>query len=118
VLVLAGKLHHAAFVIRPGRYFVRRLLQLTGLHLNGAERAGGGDTWGRQRKKAHSRKVLRLSKEFMADVGWWRWYLGEGREGSGSKPETTRVCSPLGTDRGSNKAGSQRRSGGSDQERS
>ena len=42
VLVLAGKLHHASFVIRPGRYFVRRLLQLSNLHLNGAERAGGG----------------------------------------------------------------------------
>ena len=25
LLVLAGKLHHAAYVIRPGRYFVRRL---------------------------------------------------------------------------------------------
>ena len=27
VFVLAGKLHHAAYVIRPGRYFVQRLLQ-------------------------------------------------------------------------------------------
>ena len=77
VLVLAGKLHHAAFVIRPGRYFVRRLLQLAGLHLNGVERAGGGDAWGRQRKKAQASKRLALSREFMADVGWWRWYLGE-----------------------------------------
>ena len=42
VLVLAGKLHSASFVIRPGRYFVRRLLQLSNLHLSGAERAGGG----------------------------------------------------------------------------
>ena len=42
VLVLAGKLHRASFVIRPGRYVVRRLLQLFYLHLNGAERAGGG----------------------------------------------------------------------------
>ena len=43
VLVLAGKLHHASFVIRPGRYFGRRFLQLSNLHLDGAERAGG---WG------------------------------------------------------------------------
>ena len=42
VLVLAGKLHHASFVIRPGRYFVRRLLQLSNLHLSGAERARRG----------------------------------------------------------------------------
>ena len=43
VLVLAGKLHHVAYVIklhhvayviRPGRYFVRRLMQLSKLHLN------------------------------------------------------------------------------------
>ena len=31
VLVLAGKLHHAAYVIRPGRYFVQQLLQLSKL---------------------------------------------------------------------------------------
>ena len=43
-LVLAGKMHHACFVIRLGRYFVRRLLQLSNLHLNGAKRAGG--VWG------------------------------------------------------------------------
>ena len=42
VLVLAGKLHHAAYVIRPGRYFVRRLLQLSKLHLNGQARKGEG----------------------------------------------------------------------------
>lgn len=43
VLVLAGQLHYAAVVIRPGRYFVERgLLQFAGLHLDGAEQAGGG----------------------------------------------------------------------------
>ena len=47
VLVLAGKLHHAAYVVRPGRYFVRRLLQLNKLHLSGDERAGGGGAWGK-----------------------------------------------------------------------
>lgn len=76
--MIAGKLHHAAFVVRPRRYFVCRLLQLAGLHLGGAKRARGGDTWGRQMKKAHAGEVLRLSRDFMEDVPWWRWYLGEG----------------------------------------
>jgi len=75
VLVLAGKLHHAAFVIRPGRYFVHRLLQLAGLHLNGMERAGGGDAWGRHRRKAHARKVVQLT--------WQRWGGGDGISGKG-----------------------------------
>ena len=82
VLVLAGKLHHASFVIRPGRYFVRRLLQLSNLHLSGAERAGGGEAWGKYRKRAEARRVLRLSREFMADMGWWRFFfLGGGYGG-------------------------------------
>ena len=42
VLLLTEKLHHAFFVIRPGRYFVRRLLQLSNLHLVAAEQVGGG----------------------------------------------------------------------------
>ena len=47
VLVLAGKLHHAAYVIRRGTYFVHLLLQLSGLHLNGQEKRGRGSAWGR-----------------------------------------------------------------------
>ena len=69
---------HASFVIRPGRHFVRRLLQLSNLHLSGAERAGGGEAWGKYRKRAQARRVLRLSREFMAAGGWWRWFLGGG----------------------------------------
>lgn len=76
VLSLAGKLHHAAYVIRPARYFVHRLLQLTNLHLNGSERAGGGEAWGRFRKKKEKNRKLKLTSEFSAEVGWWRWYLG------------------------------------------
>ena len=68
-------------MIRPGRYFVRRLLQLSSLHLSGAERAGGGQAWGKHRKRAEVRRVLRLSREFMADVGWWRLVSGRGGEG-------------------------------------
>eukprot|EP00752_Nemacystus_decipiens_P007888 g7048.t1 len=76
VLSLAGKLHHAAFVIRPARYYVRRLLQLSNLHLSGSEKAGSGEVWGAQRKAAEQKRRLKLTPEFMADVGWWRWYLG------------------------------------------
>ena len=55
-------------MIRLGRYFVRRLLQLSKLHLNGQEKRGGGGTWGRGRKKAEAGRVLHLTQEFMADV--------------------------------------------------
>ena len=41
VLVLAGKMYHVAYVIRPVKYSVRRLLQLSNLHLNGQEKRGG-----------------------------------------------------------------------------
>ena len=34
ILVLAGKLDHAAFVVWPGRFSVRKLLQLSMLHVN------------------------------------------------------------------------------------
>lgn len=65
---LAGKLHHATLVIRPARYFERRLLQLNSLNLDEAEYAGGGDAWGRYRMKAKTRRVLVISSEFMADA--------------------------------------------------
>ena len=41
VLGLPEKLHYVKYVIRPGRYFVRRLLQLSKLHLNGQGKRGG-----------------------------------------------------------------------------
>lgn len=73
----AGKLHHAACVVRPGQYFVRRLLQLIGLHLNGGI--------GRRRllvredeEKGGAEHVFGLPPEFTADVAWWRWYFEEG----------------------------------------
>ena len=74
-----------SFVIRPGRYFVRRLLQLSNLHLSGAKRAGGREAWGKYREQAEARRVLRLSRKFMADVGWWRWFLGRGGGGTGRR---------------------------------
>lgn len=44
VLLLARKLQHAEYVIRPERYFVHRRLWLANPHLIGEERRGG---WGR-----------------------------------------------------------------------
>ena len=83
VLVLAGKLRHVAYVIRPGPYFVRGLLKLIKLHLNGQENRGGGGGWGRDRKKAEAGRALYLTEEFMADVEWWRWCMTEVLVGRG-----------------------------------
>ena len=33
----------------------------------------GGIAWGRGRKTAEATRVLRLTQEFMEDMGWWRW---------------------------------------------
>ena len=47
--MLAGKLHHMAYVIRPGRYFVCQLLHLSKLHLNGQDNLwGAGDGVGKE----------------------------------------------------------------------
>ena len=70
VLLFAGKVHHAPFVIRPVRCFVGRLLQLSNLHLNGAERAGGGAGTGSGRKRG---------EVFMCRINsWWTWGGGDG----------------------------------------
>ena len=68
VLALAGKLHHAAFMVRAGWYIACRLLQLSGLRLNGEEPAGGSDALVRTRKKAEAERVVRWTKEFMVKV--------------------------------------------------
>ena len=47
--MLAGKLHHASVVIPPERYFGRRLLQLSHLHLGKAEQPRGRAEWGRNK---------------------------------------------------------------------
>ena len=70
ILVLTGKLHNAAFVVRPGRYFVRRLLQLNKLHFKGDERSGGWGARERYLKREEAKRVSRLTVQFMADLGW------------------------------------------------
>ena len=78
-LSIAGKLHHAAYVVRQGRYFVHRLLRLANLHLTGEELRGGGDAWGRLRRNAEAERIVKITPEFMADVGWWRWFVQQER---------------------------------------
>ena len=72
VLPLARKLHHAAYVVRPGWYIVDRLLRLV-------NRVEGECRVGRLRKKAEAGRRLELTPEFMADVGWWRWLVDQKR---------------------------------------
>lgn len=48
---ISRKLQYASFVIRPGWYFVHRLLQVPNVPCNGDERAGEGGAWGWFRKQ-------------------------------------------------------------------
>lgn len=68
VLVLAEKLHHAIYVVRPGRCFVRRLLQMSGVHLNGEGLTRRDRACERTRKKTGVERILGLEPEFVADV--------------------------------------------------
>ena len=58
---LIGVLNHACKVVRPGRTFLRRMIDLlsatgrTGLH--------------------HSHHHIRLNREFRADLAWWRCFV-------------------------------------------
>ena len=62
---------HGEGGVGVGRGGVRRLLQLSKLHLNGQKKGGGGGgAWGRGRKKAEARRVRDLTEELMADVEW------------------------------------------------
>ena len=61
VLSMAGKLWNLTYVVRAGRYFVWRLLRLTGLHDSGGS-------------KNQNRKVD-LGREFHADLLFWKWAI-------------------------------------------
>ena len=56
LLSLIGKLAHACKVVRVGRLFLRRMIEL-------AAKAKQLDHW------------LHLSVEFRADLGWWQAFL-------------------------------------------
>lgn len=69
-MVLAGKLHLAACVVRPGRYFVCRLLQVNG----DVPEIGviGRRSWrvGEDEEEGGAERVFGLTPEFMADMAW------------------------------------------------
>lgn len=67
---LTGKLRHVAKVVRPGRFFVWRLLLTVGLE--GQEETG--DT---QLAAVPKGTIVQLGQEFHADLGWWKWALRE-----------------------------------------
>lgn len=54
---LVGSLHHACCVVRPGRAFLRRVIDL--LRIPGASR---------------SHHHVRLNKQFRADLAWWQTF--------------------------------------------
>ena len=54
-------LNHACKVVRPGRTFLRRMIDL----LSATGRTGLG----------HSHHHIRLNREFRADLAWWRCFL-------------------------------------------
>ena len=56
---MAGKLWNLTYVVWAGRYFVGRLLRLTGLHNSGG------------RKKTN--RTVGLGREFHADLLFWKW---------------------------------------------
>ena len=59
VLILAEKILCAAYAVQPGRYSIRRRLQLSGLHLDGEELVGGDDAEGGvSRNKAEAERVV------------------------------------------------------------
>ena len=61
VLSMAGKLWSLMYVVRAGRYFVWRLLRLTGLP----------DSEDMEKQN----NVVRLGREFHADLLFWKWAI-------------------------------------------
>ena len=65
---LLGKLLHLSEVVRPGKFFIRRILNQLGLAPFQAGETGEGFGMGGRR----GRGVVRLSREFHADLDFWR----------------------------------------------
>ena len=57
LLSLIGYLHHAAAVVKPGRVFLRRLIDLSKIP-----------------EKLHH--FVRLNKEALSDIQWWKAFVG------------------------------------------
>lgn len=65
---LLGKLLHLCEVVRPGKFFIRRILNQLGLAPLKAEETDGGSVVVSRRKRG----VVRLTREFHADLAFWR----------------------------------------------
>ena len=61
VLSVAGKLWNLTYVVRAGKYFVWRLLRLTGLHDASA--------------RENQNRMVELGREFHADLLFWKWAI-------------------------------------------
>ena len=82
VLSMAGKLWNLTYVVRAGKYFVWRLLRLTGLHDS--------------RGSNNQNNTVELGREFLADL-FWKWAIDNELllEGEGlSAPATRRSEDP------------------------
>ena len=60
VLGMAGKVWNLTYVVRAGKYFVWRLLRLTGLH---------------DERHPRNQNVVGLGSEFHADLRFWKWAI-------------------------------------------
>ena len=82
VLSLAGKLWSLTYVVCAGRYFVWRLLRLTGLH---------------NERHPRNQNVVPLGSEFYADLSFWKWAISQKllqSGGAGFAPCYTAVRPP------------------------
>lgn len=68
---LLGKLLHLSEVVRPGRFFVRRILNQLGL----APMAAGDNRKGKFVESKQNRRLVRLSREFHDDLAFWNLIL-------------------------------------------
>ena len=73
---LVGFLMHVSFAVRPGGFFVNRLLASVGM----PRIAAGADFAGRM---ANPGRRLALGPEFHGDLEFWRWFVEEGLDARG-----------------------------------
>ena len=71
---LTGFLLHVSFVVRPGKFFVNRLLADVGMPQSAA--ASGVASLGREQRVV-------LGPEFHGDLEFWRWFAIEGFDAIG-----------------------------------
>ena len=60
VFSVAGKLWNLTYIIKAGKYFVWRLLRLTGLH---------------NASRKNQNHIVKLGREFHDDIDFWRWAI-------------------------------------------